>query len=175
MKRSIALLLLAFTAASARAGSFGGPTSLNSSTETSAVGVYQATARGKALTGLIKFTYDSDGNPTTPSGYVFFIDGIMVHGTLDAAIMGSRIASILSYATPDATPVTVSDFQIAGGSFNANIDTSSANYFFKGNGNVETLTCPYTDPQTLDYISEVRNFKVSGQRTSTVVPSTASN
>ena len=51
-----------------------------------------------------------------------------------------------------------------GGSFTANIDTSSANYCFKGNGSLQLFTAATAnDP----WLSDIRNFKISGQRTST--------
>ena len=171
MKRSITLLLLAFTAATAHAGSFGGPTSLNTSTQTGAVGVYQATVRGNSLAGIVQFAYNTDGNPTSstvfPSTYVFFIDGMIFKGTVDASIQSSKISSILENGTVSPagfiSPL-FAGYELPGGYWEANINTGSANYFFKGKGSVtiNSQATP-TDP----WIVSNRNFKIAGQRTST--------
>ena len=170
MKRSIALLMLAFTAATAHAGSFGGPTSLNSSLDTTAEGTYQATVRARNLSGILRFAYNSNNNPvntsTNPSAYVFFIDGMLVAGTVDAAIMSSKIAGILEGGTVAVVSPFYFDYEVPGGSFNASIDTSSANYFFKGKGSLQIFTeATAADP----IVSDVRDFKISGQRTSTTL------
>ena len=171
MRRPIALLLLAFTAATAHAGSFGGPTSLNTSTQTGAVGFYQGTARGNSLTGIIQFAYNSDGNPssTVASTYVYFIDGTLVTGTLDASIQSSKITGILETGTVTSgsgnsfSPYYF-DYEVPGGSFSANINTRSANYFFKGKGTLQLYT---QATSTSPWLSNNRSFRVTGQRTST--------
>ena len=166
MRRPIALLLLAFTAATAHAGSFGGPTSLNTSTQTGAVGFYQGTARGNSLTGIIQFAYNSDGNPssTVASTYVYFIDGTLVTGTLDASVQSSNITGILETGTVAVVNPYYFGYEVAGGSFNANINTRSANYFFKGKGTLQLYT---QATSTSPWLSNNRSFRVTGQRTST--------
>ena len=173
MKRSLFSLLAILAVATAHAGSFGGPTSLNTSTQTGAVGTYQATVRGKNLSGILRFNYNSNGNPvntaTNPSTYVFIIAGMLVTGTDDASLLSGRIAGILETGTINGG-ISISPFffgyEVPGGTFNANINTSSANYFFTGNGNLQLFTqATAVDP----WISDVRNFKVSGQRTSTTL------
>ena len=170
MKRSIALLLLVFTAASVHAGSFGGPTSLNTSTETGAVGTYQASVRGRYFSGILRFAYSANGNPintlTNPSTYVFFIDGMLVTGTVDAAILSGRIASVLETGTVAVVSPFYFGFEVPGGTFNANINTSSANYFFKGQGKLQVFS---ELTATAPWVSDVRSFKISGQRTSTTL------
>ena len=170
MKRSLFSLLAILAVATAHAGSFGGPTSLNTSTHTGAVGTYQATVRGRNLAGILRFNYSSNGNPvgtiTNPSTYVFFIDGMLVTGTDDASIQSSQIAGILETGTVAVVSPFFFGYEVPGGSFSANIDTSSANYFFKGKGSLQLFTQATTaDP----WISDVRNFKISGQRTSTTL------
>jgi len=167
MKTYIVSLLAVFTVATAHAGAFGGPTSLNTSTETGAVGTYQATVRGSNLSGILRFAYTANGNPTNtaanPSIYVFFMDGMLVTGTVDAAIMSAKIAGILETGTVAVTSPFFFGYEVPGGSFTANINTSSANYFFKGKGDLQSFSqATAADP----WISDVRNFKISGQRTS---------
>ncbi len=180
MKRYIASLLTLFTVASVHAGSFGGPTSLSKSTETGAVGTYQATVRGQYLSGVLRFNYNSNGNPVAsvanPSIYVFFVDGMLVTGTDDVAMMSSKIAGILETGTVNGG-VSISPFyfgyEVPGGFFNAKINTSSANYFFKGNGSLQLFTqavavAPVAQTD-VPWVSELRGFKISGQRTSTTL------
>ncbi|MEI6278742.1 MAG: hypothetical protein WCQ16_05080 [Verrucomicrobiae bacterium] len=165
MKRSIASLIAVFVVASAHAGSFGGPTSLNTSNVTGAVGRYQATARGNSLTGIIRFSYDANGNPsaTTARDYIFFIDGMIVTGSVDAAIMGSKLAGILENGTVAAVSPLLAGYRVDGGSFTAKFDTGSANYFFKGKGNLQTFSQVIAPV----WVSVWRDFKVAGQKTST--------
>lgn len=166
MKRPIALLLIAFAAATAHAGSFGGPTSLNTSTQTGAVGVYQGTVRGNSLSGVLRFAYNTDGNPssTSPNTYVFFIDGMLVTGTVDASIQSAKISSVLETGTIPLISPLFFGYEIPGGFWNANINTKSANYFFKGKGSV-TINSQVTS--TDPWFVSGRNFKINGQRTST--------
>jgi len=173
MKSSLAALLAVFTVATAHAGSFGGPTSLSSSTVTTAAGRYQATARGTALAGIIRFGYDANGNPSGLVGidqYIFFVDGMVVVGDVYAAIMSSKLAGILDVGTVPAIGTGgrnpfFFDYRATGGSFKANFDTGSANYFFKGTGDLQVYSqaTAVTDP----WVSSWRSYRVSGQKTST--------
>src|SRR6476646_11778982 len=74
-------------------------------------GSYQATARGKNLTGVFRFTYSSGrqtSNPQFPTGnrvaslltdpyndYVFFVEGIVYRGLVQANINVNSIAGVL--------------------------------------------------------------------------------
>jgi hypothetical protein len=168
MKRSFAALLAVFATVSAHAGSFGGPTSLSTSTNTTAEGTYQATARGTTISGIIRFAYDADGNQSaTTNTVVFFVDGIIATGTADVAIMGKKIAGIITSNTTSTENPTVEQINVTGGSFSATIKSNSANYAFKGNGNLQTYVAPITDPATLNFEQIWRTYKVVGQRTST--------
>ena len=173
MKRTIALVLLAFTAATAHAGSFGGPTSLNTSNDTTAQGLYQSSIRGRNLSGIVRFAYDASGNPSAIASnntYIFFVDGMLVTGAVDSAIMSAKIAGVLETGTVALTILgaipnpSYVEYDVTGGSFNATINTSSANYFFKGNGNLQIFSQEVIGGP---YSSDVRKFKISGQRTST--------
>lgn len=166
MKRSIALLLLAFTAASAHAGSFFGPPPFtNGSPLTSGVtGTYQASARGKGISGIIRFSYNSDGNPSTSglNDYIFFVDGTIVTGSTEASIMTSNLAGILNTPSTPTVPPTMGYFDSLGGAFTAKIDTLSPTYSFKGNGTLEV----YESVNGAAITSDQKQFKVSGMRTS---------
>lgn len=165
MKRPIALLLLAFTAATVHAGSFGPPPFTNGSPLTSGVtGTYQGSARGKGISGIIRFSYNSDGNPSTTglNDYIFFVDGTIASGTTEAAIMTNKVVGILTNPTNIGTPPTMGYFDVLGGSFSASINTKSPTYSFKGNGTIETYVsrngAPISDTQM--------KFKLTGMRTS---------
>lgn len=167
MKRPIALLLIAFAAATAHAGSFGGPTSLNTSTQTGAVGTYQGTVRGNSLSGIVQFSYNTDGNPSTTglNSYVVFIDGMVFTGNVNASIQSSKIASVLENGTVAGLISPLFNYyEIAGGFWNAKINTKSANYFFKGKGSVGINS--QDAGSVIDNVSN-RKFKINGQRTST--------
>jgi len=170
MKRSLAALLAVFASVSAQAGSFGGPTSLSTSTNTSAEGTYQATARGNSLSGIIRFAYDENGNQSaTTNTVVFFLDGIIVTGTADVAIMSKKLAGIITpTSTADNTDnPTLEAVRVTGGSFKGTFNSGSANYFFKGKGDLQTFVAPITNPATLNYQQVWRTYKIAGQRTST--------
>ena len=113
MKIAAASLLLLLAALSAQAGSFAGPPPFtNGSPLVSGVdGMYQATARGKNLTGVFRFTYangSQTSNPQLPTGdtvsslltdpyndYVFFVEGLVYRGLVQANINTSSIAGVL--------------------------------------------------------------------------------
>ena len=166
MKRSIAFLLLAFSSATVHAGSFGGPPPFtNGSPLTSGVsGTYQASARGNGISGVIRFSYASTGNPsaTGVNDYLFFVNGTIVTGKTEAAIMTSNIAGVLNTPSTPIVPPTMGYFDSLGGAFTAKIDTQSPTYSFKGSGSLATYVSEGGAP-----ISElVRTFKVTGMRTS---------
>ncbi|HEY5777369.1 MAG TPA: hypothetical protein VIT00_01450, partial [Terrimicrobiaceae bacterium] len=113
MKIAAASLLLLLAALSAQAGSFAGPPPFtNGSPLVSGVdGMYKATARGKNLTGVFRFTYvngSQTSNPQLPTGdevsnlltdpyndYVFFVEGLVYRGLVQANINTSSIAGVL--------------------------------------------------------------------------------
>lgn len=168
MKRSFVALLAVFASVSAHAGSFGGPTSLESSTNTSAEGTYQATARGKSISGIIRFAYDENGNQSATSNLVvFFVDGIIATGTADVAMMGKKIAGVITSNTTSTANPTIEQINITGGTFSANINSNTASYAFKGQGNLQTYVAPITTPATLNFEQVFRTYRVVGQRTST--------
>jgi hypothetical protein len=83
------------------------------------------------------------------------------------------MAGILETGTVAVVTPFLFGYEVPGGSFSANINTSSANYFFKGKGNVQTysqaLAVPPAVQASVPWISKNRDFKITGQRTSTAI------
>jgi len=162
MKRSFALLFLAFAAATAQAGSFGGPPPFtNDSPLTTGVdGSYQANARADGLTGVIRFAY-SEGSQTTTAAsntYTIFVQGLVFSGPVTASIAGSSLAGVL-----DSENAAFSNTQMTG-SFTGQFDTKSPTYFFKGGGFVQTFL---EDPATnLFSTLFTQKFRFTGVRNS---------
>jgi hypothetical protein len=161
------LALFALAMSTASAGSlFGPPPFTNGSPLSTGVeGSYQASAVGQGITGIIRFAYNSDGNPSAlgNNDYIFFINGTIVTGQTDAAIMTNKIYGVLNTPDPILPPPSLSSFDSLGGSFNAKINTKSPFYSFKGNGFLAT----FEQLTAADPITPVnRTFTVRGMRTS---------
>lgn len=161
------LATLAVSISSVRAGSFGGPPPFtNGSPLPSGVtGTYQASARGNGITGLIIFSYAEGGNPS-PTGlnnYIFFVEGTIVSGGVQAAIMTNRLSGILETPAVPNVPPDLVNFDSLGGFFNGKFNTNSPYYSFKGKGVLQT----YVQTSVTGTMNPVnRNFKFSGSRTS---------
>ncbi len=166
MKRSIVSLLALFAVATAQAGSFGPPPFTNGSPLTTGVtGTYQASARGNGVSGIIRFSYNSNGNPSTAgfNDYMFFVDGTVVRGVAEVAIMDTTLAGILN--TPTSLPFeppTLGYFDSLGGAFSGKFNTKSPYYSFKGKGDLQV----YTSEGGAPISGSLRNFRISGMRTS---------
>jgi hypothetical protein len=157
MKFAAASLVLLLAALSAHAG-FGPPPFTNGSPLVSGVdGSYQATARGKNLTGVFRFTYangSQTSNPQLPTGntvptlltdpyndYVFFVEGLVYRGLVQANINTSSIAGVLDNGSAN---VAVFGGEAAGlgitaftsGFFNGCMDQNSPFACFHGTGEV---------------------------------------
>jgi hypothetical protein len=151
------LVLLLAVQISARA-SAGPPPFTNGSPLVSGVdGMYQATARGKNLTGVFRFTYangSQTSNPQLPTGdevpnlltdpyndYVFFVEGLVYRGLVQANINTSSIAGVLDNGSAN---VAVFGGESAGlgvtaftsGFFNGCMDQNSPFACFHGKGEV---------------------------------------
>jgi hypothetical protein len=166
MKRSISFLLLAFTVATAQAGSFGGPPPFTNGSPltTGVAGTYQASARGSGISGIIRFSYASTGNPSATglNDYIFFVNGTIVTGTTEAAIMDADLMGVLGAPSAPTVPPTLGYFDALGGAFTGKFNTKSSYYSFKGKGDLQTYISEGGAP-----ISAVtQNFKLSGMRTS---------
>jgi hypothetical protein len=150
------LVLLLAVQISARA-SAGPPPFTNGSPLVSGVdGMYQATARGKNLTGVFRFTYangSQTSNPQLPTGntvdnlltdpyndYVFFVEGLVYRGLVQANINTSSIAGVLDNGSAnvaifgDGTMGNILSF--TSGFFNGSMDQNSPFACFHGKGEV---------------------------------------
>jgi len=164
MKRPIVLLMLAFTAATVHAGSFGGPPPFqNGSPLTSGVnGNYQASARGSNLSGIITFCYSAGIQTTsaTQNHWYIFYQGEVFNGWSDVAINDGDIAGVLEASltapvnrvttTTDPTTGTVTTVTLAavsnpGGYFNAKLNNNSPTGTFKGTGVLSGVFSDTTD------------------------------
>ncbi len=149
-------MLSVLTAGSLQAGGFGGPPPFTNGSPLpeGTDGVYQASARGKNLSGIISFTHS--GGLQEPGGrWTIFHQGEVFTGSTDTAIMDGKISGVL--ATAFTTPVTREDSittptyeskttiepaAIAtgpAGYFNASLDNGSPTGAFKGKGELTSV------------------------------------
>ena len=114
--KPIALLLALFTAATAHAGSFGGPPPFTNGSplESGVDGAYQASARGNNLSGIITFSYNNGVQTlvATANRWAIFSQGQVFTGATDAAINDGKISGVLetSPVAPVARTSTTSSF-----------------------------------------------------------------
>lgn len=109
MKTALSLLALLATVAFGHAGGFGGPPPFTNGSPlvTGVDGSYQATARGSNLTGIFRFNYSGGRQTTAPefllsgsvltdpyNDYVFWVDGIVYRGLVQANINNNLIAGV---------------------------------------------------------------------------------
>lgn len=148
MKRSIALLLLAFTAATAHAGSFGGPPFQNGSPLLTGVdGAYQATTRAKNVTGIFRFRYSGGTQTATPTQntWVFFMNGQIQRGSVVANINGSQLDGVLDSSVSSGTTTStngtltlpiifVNANNNSAGNFQGSLNLNSPTGAFSGKG-----------------------------------------
>ena len=161
------LALFALTLSTASAGSlFGPPPFTNGSPlPTGVQGTYQASAVGQGITGIIRFSYNAQGNPSVNglNNFIFFINGIIVNGATQAAITDNKIYGVLTPFPFFPPPPNLAAFTSTGGSFSAKINTKSPNYSFQGNGVLATFErLTLADP----ILPVNRTFTLRGMRTS---------
>jgi len=128
-------------------------------------GTYQASAVGPGITGIIRFSYNSERNPSALgfNDYIFFVNGTIVSGATQAAIMNNRISGILNQPNTPTTPPTDGFFDSLGGFFNATMQGNSPFGSFTGSGALRI----YESVGAAPAITAVdRGFNVSGVRTS---------
>lgn len=157
----------AATLANVHAGSFGGPPPFTNGSplQSGVAGTYQASARGSGLSGLILFSYNSSGNPSSTglNDYIFFVEGTIVSGGVQAAIMTDTLSGVLETPSVPNVPPSLVNFDSLGGYFNGKFDTHSSTYSFKGKGVLQT----YIQTSVAGTMNAVaKNFKFSGVRTS---------
>jgi hypothetical protein len=147
MKRTFAFLLVAFAAASAQAGSFGGPPPFtNGSPLQSGVnGAYQASARGSNLSGIITFAYSGGVQTTTASQnkWVIFYQGEVFAGFTDAAINDGNISGVLETSTLTPKTRTSSNNSTTSGN-----STDSLSVVVVAPGTPSTFTSNFTSTTT---------------------------
>jgi hypothetical protein len=163
---STILLITAISQYSFAGALFGPPPFTNGSPlQTGVQGTYQASAVGPNITGIIRFAYNSQGNPSALgfNDYIFFVNGTIVAGETEAAIMDDKIAGVLNQPNTPTTPPTDGYFDSLGGYFKAKIENNSPFYSFKGSGGLMV----YEAVGDAAAISPVqKSFNVYGMRTS---------
>jgi hypothetical protein len=181
MKFSILCSLLAFgVASSAMAGSFGGPPPFTnlSPLQSGIDGSYQATARGKNITGIIRFAYQNGVQSPIASAnsYVFFVNGVVTSGSTTASITGKELAGVLGgvnfevptneEGTVELPAVFVVRGNRASGQFTGQIDLNDRMSYFSGNGEIigagdENVTFITISEESEGVENDGTNFSVS--------------
>jgi len=130
MIKAAASLLVLFAAATAHAGSFGGPPPFTNGSPLPSGddGVYQASMRGKNLSGIFSFAY-SGGLTSTPHAYYVFVNGQVYEGLVQASISTNSISGVLDIGFSAASPLVTGS-----GYFNGSIDKNSSTAAFDGDG-----------------------------------------
>ena len=129
MKTACSLLVLIASATYASA-SAGPPPFTNGSPLVSGVdGSYQATVRGKNLSGIFRFSYTSGNQTDTDIGnsYAIFADGQCYTGDVHAAINTDTVGGVLDNSDTE-------NGNTASGFFNGSMDQNSAYASFSGEG-----------------------------------------
>lgn len=145
MIKAAASLLVLFAAATAQAGSFGGPPPFTNGSPlpTGDDGVYQASMRGKNLSGIFTFTYSSGAvSSSSANNYYVFVNGQVYSGSVQASISTSSISGVLDTSS-SANGVTGSGY------FNGSIDKNSSTAAFDGDGKFTLVDG--TDSSSSDY------------------------
>lgn len=187
MKYLLCLSGLLVSAAFAQAGGFGGPPPFtNGSPLISGVdGSYQASARGSNLSGVFRFTYSGGRQTSDPqiggvpglmtdpyNDYVFFVEGIVYRGLVQANINESNLAGVFDNGAaniPNYEGGTGSGIlTFLSGFFEGTIDLDAPDAYFKGDGEVATwvgdsATDTFTPRSRVDYkFRGVRNSQSTG-------------
>lgn len=198
MKFAFSLFALALTVTFAQAGGFGGPPPFtNGSPLVSGVdGSYQATARGRNLTGVFRFTYSGGRQTSAPTlsangvlsdpynDYVFFVEGYSYRGLTQANVNDGSVSGVLDNGAANVpngasggatTYLGIQTFM--SGYFTGKMDNNSPVASFSGSGSVTrsnyTLaTATENGTVTRNY---TRDFKFSGVRNSLSTSSGTSN
>lgn len=191
MKYLLCLSGFLVSAALAQAGGFGGPPPFtNGSPLISGVdGSYQATARGTNLTGVFRFTYSGGrqtSDPTLPTGssvsnlltdpyndYVFFVEGLVYRGLVQANINDGSVSGILDNGSPNVpvfgdTGGGLGVTAFMNGYFLGEMDLNSPDAYFDGKGKaVVTYTQPNESGDGFVFTDQFeRSFRFRGVRNS---------
>lgn len=173
MKKAAASLLITFIAATAQAGSFGGPppftngSPLPSGTD----GTYVAIARAKNVTGSFRFTIQ-DGAQTssaTANSWVFFVDGNVYKGSTQATISQNSVSGVLDGLTSNlgsngqiTFPIIISSNYGANGEFNGTIDQNSPEAAISGKGSLVAAGQNETEISYTGFFTIVIGFTPAG-------------
>lgn len=175
MKRSLASFLALLTAATAHAGNLGGPPPFaNGSPLTTGIdGSYQASARGKNLSGVIRFgisggvqafgtsSQSSDVIQRGPNSWAIFYQGRLYKGLTEAEISNSSISGVLS--SSNVTPTAINNLQTSAG-----IQVASATFPQEALIQGQNLSGYFTAKLSLN--SPTGSFKGSGEVEVTLPP-----
>jgi hypothetical protein len=152
MKAAFSLLVLVATINLARAGSFAGPPPFTNGSplQSGTDGTYQAVAEGVNLTGVFSFVIrgglQTSDQSATINGWVFFLDGNILQGSVVAAISEDDVVGILNGVGTTATIPTDTNGTVtlptaiiipsttANGEFSGSISLNNPLAVFEGTG-----------------------------------------
>jgi len=169
MKKAAATLLVIFLAATAHAGSMGGPppftngSPLPSGTD----GTYVAIARASNLTGSFKFVIQDGAQTTstTANSWVFFIEGNVYKGTTQAVISQSKVSGVLDGLTSTTNtsgqitfPIITSSGFGANGEFNGKLDQNNSEGAISGKGSISAVGEEDTTVSYTGFFTEIVGF-----------------
>jgi hypothetical protein len=186
----LAALLILIVASEYLHASAGPPPFTNGSPLVSGVdGFYQATARGKNLTGVFRFTYANGiqtSSPQLPTGntvpnlltdpyndYVFFVEGLVYRGLVQANINVESIAGVLDNGSANVPVFAdmaggLGILSFMNGFFVGCMDQNSPYACFSGKGEVTvTDATPSEDGDFIFSGSSQVKFKFRGVRNAT--------
>jgi len=145
---SLLVATLFFSTIASHAGNMFGPAPFRNGSPlvTGVDGTYQATARSENVTGIFRFAY-SGGSQTAnarQNSWVFFVNGQVLRGTVEAALDNSSLSGILDSESSGITrdsngavtlPIYIfSGANSAAGSFQGNLNLKSPSGAFSGAG-----------------------------------------
>jgi hypothetical protein len=147
-KTAFILFNLLLSALLAHAGNMFGPGPFrNGSPLLSGIdGIYQSTARGNNFTGIFRFTYSggSQTQNTNQNSWIFFVNGQILKGDVNAALEGTNLTGILDAGTvplrsssgeTDVFPIIFVNSESNGiGTFQGKINLKSPSGEFSGSG-----------------------------------------
>jgi hypothetical protein len=163
---SLLVATLFFSTIASHAGNMFGPAPFRNGSPlvTGVDGTYQATARSENVTGIFRFAY-AGGSQTAnarQNSWVFFVNGQVLRGTVEAALDNSSLSGILDSESSGITrdsngaitlPIYIfSGANSAAGSFQGNLNLKSPSGAFSGAG--QLLPTPGTTNQLTTIFQE---------------------
>lgn len=145
---SLLVATVFFSTIASHAGNMFGPAPFRNGSPlvTGVDGTYQATARSENVTGIFRFAY-AGGSQTAnarQNSWVFFVNGQVLRGTVEAALDNSSLSGILDSESSGITrdsngaitlPIYIfSGANSAAGSFQGNLNLKSPSGAFSGAG-----------------------------------------